>query len=66
MAAGVVETTQVRELSVCDIDPRVALDEGEGFASVEDWRLGHERIWADARVSDATLIIAQRFHLVES
>jgi uncharacterized protein YhfF len=63
---GVVETTEVRELRVVDVDLGFALDEGEGFASVEEWRLAHEDFWSGVAVSDDTVIVAQRFRLVES
>jgi uncharacterized protein YhfF len=40
---AVIETTEVRVTTVGDVDLEFARDEGEGFASVADWRAEHER-----------------------
>jgi uncharacterized protein YhfF len=53
-------------LRVGDIDLAFALDEGEGFSTVEEWRIEHERFWADAELSDDTVIVAERFRLLGS
>jgi uncharacterized protein YhfF len=39
---AVVETTEIRVLRAGDIDLPFALDEGEGFETVADWRRAHE------------------------
>jgi uncharacterized protein YhfF len=62
---AVVETTEVRIVPAGEIDLEFARDEGEGFESVEDWRRAHERFWAEHEISDDTLILAERFRLVE-
>jgi uncharacterized protein YhfF len=62
---AVVETTEVRVLPAGDIDLAFALDEGEGFETVADWRRAHEEFWADRGIGDDTLIVAERFRLVE-
>jgi uncharacterized protein YhfF len=62
---AVVETTEVRVLRVADVDLAFALDEGEGFETVADWRHAHERFWADQEIGDDTLIVAERFRVVE-
>lgn len=62
---AVVETTEVRVLRVADVDLAFALDEGEGFETVADWRQAHERFWADQEIRDDTLIVAERFRVVE-
>jgi uncharacterized protein YhfF len=62
---AVVETTEVRVLRVDEVDVRFARDEGEGFETVADWREAHERFWADHEIADDTLIVAERFRLVE-
>ena len=62
---AIVETTEVRVLRAADVDLAFALDEGEGFESVNDWRRAHEEFWADRRIDDDTLIVAERFRLVE-
>jgi uncharacterized protein YhfF len=62
---AVVETTEVRIVRAGDVELEFARDEGEGFESVEDWRRAHERFWAGHDIDDDTLIVAERFRLVE-
>ena len=62
---AVVETTEVRIVAASDVDLQFARDEGEGFETVADWRRAHERFWAEQHIDDATLIVAERFRLVE-
>jgi uncharacterized protein YhfF len=62
---AVVETTEVRIVAAEDVDLEFARDEGEGFETVEDWRRAHERFWAEHHIDDSTLIVAERFRLVE-
>lgn len=61
---GVVEVTEARVCRASEIDDEFARDEGEGFESVEDWRLAHERFFKRPIEPD-TLIEATRFRLVE-
>ena len=74
---AVIETTAVRVLRLADVDLAHARGEGEGDASVAEWRAGHERFWHSAEVRDAlddpdftvdddTLVVAQAFRLVVS
>lgn len=69
-----IELTEVRVLRLGDVDLRHALDEGEGYESVAQWRAGHERFWHSAEVhaelgdphftvTDDTLVVAERFRL---
>lgn len=71
-----IELTEVRVVRLADVDLRHALDEGEGDESVAQWRAGHERFWHSAQVraelgdpgftvDDDTLVLAQRFRLVD-
>ena len=62
---AVVETTEVRVLRVADIDLAFARDEGEGFTTVAEWRSAHERFWSDQEIDDDTLVVAERFRLLE-
>jgi uncharacterized protein YhfF len=62
---AVVETTDVRVLRVDEVDLDFARDEGEGFETVADWRAAHERFWSDRAIGDDTLVVAERFRLVE-
>jgi uncharacterized protein YhfF len=59
------ETTEVRVVRAADVDLAFARDEGEGFDTVADWRRAHEEFWADQEIGDDTLIVAERFRLVE-
>jgi uncharacterized protein YhfF len=70
-----IELTQARVIRLADVDLQHALDEGEGDESVAEWRTGHEKFWHSAEVrselgdphftvNDDTLVLAQRFRLV--
>ena len=73
---AVIEITAVRVLRLADVDLAHAVGEGEGYATVAEWRTGHERFWhsADVReemddpdftVNDDTLVVAETFRLIE-
>ena len=62
---AVAETTEVSVVAAGNVDLKFARDEGEGFETVEDWRRAHERFWAEHDIDDGTLIVAERFRLVE-
>jgi len=70
-----IEITEVREIRVADVDLQFAIDEGEGYRSVAEWRAGHENFWhspevraelgdPDFTVDDDTPIVTERFRLV--
>lgn len=72
---ALIEIVAVRVIRVADIDLRHALGEGEGYASVADWRAGHEAFWHSAEmreyvgdpaftVNDDTLTVAVEFRVV--
>lgn len=70
---AVIETSEVRVVRAGDVDERFAIDEGEGFGSVADWRSAHERFWTSddyrrevgvVAVEDDTLVVCERFRLV--
>ena len=42
---ALIETTSVEVVRLGDVDLAHAIDEGEGFESVTDWRAGHEEFW---------------------
>ena len=42
---ALIEIVKVRVVRVGDVDLAHALGEGEGYASVADWRAGHEAYW---------------------
>jgi len=72
---AVIEITAVRVIRLADVDLAHALGEGEGYASVAEWRAGHEQFWHSAElraalgdpgftVDDDTLVVAEEFRLV--
>lgn len=73
---AVIEVTEVRTVRLGDVDLKHALDEGEGYESVEQWRSGHEDFWHSAEVraelgdpgftaDDDTMVVLERFRLVK-
>lgn len=75
---GEIETTECRILAMADVDDAFALKEGEGFADASHWRSAHlsyfnayldelrDRLGdPDWSITDDTLIVCQRFRLVE-
>jgi uncharacterized protein YhfF len=61
---AIVEVTEARVVPAGEIDLQFAREEGEGFESVEDWRVAHERFF-ERTIPDETLIEAIRFRVVE-
>ncbi|MEU6989688.1 ASCH domain-containing protein [Streptomyces sp. NPDC046465] len=72
---GIIETTEVRVAPLADVDLAHAVDEGEGYTTVAQWRAQHEEFWHGAEmraslgdpaftVDDATSLVLQRFRLV--
>lgn len=73
---AVLETTDVRVLPLSEVDLKHAVDEGEGFTTVAEWRTAHAAYWEGPEVravlnrpqftvDDATLVVATRFVVVE-
>jgi uncharacterized protein YhfF len=75
---GVIETTEVWVTTIDQVDLQFAIDEGEGFTTVAEWRAAHERFWlsyADEtrdflgdpewRPTDDTPVVCERFRLIE-
>lgn len=73
---AVIEVTEVRTVPLSEVDLKHAVDEGEGNTSVADWRADHEEFWHSAEmreamgdpdftVTDATIVVLERFRLVE-
>lgn len=72
---AVIEVTGVRVVPLAQVDLAHAVDEGEGYTGVAEWRAGHERFWhseemraalqePEFTVDDATLTVLVRFRLV--
>jgi uncharacterized protein YhfF len=62
---AIVEITHAEVVPAREIDVQFARDEGEGFESVEDWRRAHEAFF-QRKIDDDTLIVAQRFRVVDT
>ena len=73
---AVIETTEVEVKPMGDVDLPFAIEEGEGFATVEEWRDAHVRFFTSSEmaavlgnppvpVDDDTLVVCMRFRLVE-
>jgi len=70
----VLETTAVELVRLGDVPLQHALDEGEGYASVDDWRAGHLHFWSSAQmqeelgdgftVHDSSVVVLERFEIV--
>lgn len=74
VALLVCTSVEVRRLA--DVDLQHALDEGEGFETVRQWRTAHEHFWSStdyrayvgdeaAAVTDETIVVLDRFEVVE-
>ncbi|MFD2340147.1 ASCH domain-containing protein [Clavibacter tessellarius] len=70
----VIETTAVEIRRLADVPLAHAVDEGEGFATVAEWRAGHEGFWTSAevlaelpagfRLDDDAEVVMERFRVV--
>jgi uncharacterized protein YhfF len=63
---AIVETTELRVVPAGQVDLQFARDEGEGFETVSEWRVAHEHFWSDDTITDETLIVCERFRLLET
>lgn len=72
---AVIELTEVRRARLAEVDLQHAIDEGEGFTTVAQWRSGHEEFWHSQEMRDAlsdphfsvdddTVLVLQRFKVV--
>ncbi|MGV8874348.1 MAG: ASCH domain-containing protein [Rhodococcus sp. (in: high G+C Gram-positive bacteria)] len=75
VTVGIIETIGVEIVALQDVPLQHALDEGEGYADVAQWRAGHERFWQSVEVreelgdpnftvDDDTQVVLERFVLV--
>jgi uncharacterized protein YhfF len=74
---AVIETVECRVVRLADVDDRHAIDEGEGYANATEFRISHEHFWngymtdlrvrlgPDFTIDDDTLVVLQRFIVVE-
>lgn len=77
-ALGVIEIVGVQVVPLGEVGDDVAVEEGEGFGDLADWRRAHEGFWArwhdEVRShlgdpawepDDETPVVVERFRLVE-
>lgn len=73
---AVIETTSVEVKRMGDVDLAFAVDEGEGFETVAQWRDAHVRFFESPElaavlgdppvaIDDGTLVVCERFRVVE-
>lgn len=72
---AVIELTEVRTVPISAIDDEYARAEGRGYADATEWRTAHEEFFTGEFVSeflgrtpvidDQTLVVTQRFRVVE-
>lgn len=74
-SVAVLEVTEVRVTPLAEVDLAHAIDEGEGYATVAQWRAGHEEFWHGAElraelgdpgftVDDHTPVVLERFRVL--
>ena len=73
---AVIETTESEVRRMGDVDLAFAIDEGEGFATVQEWYDAHVRFFTSPEmtaalgdppvaIDDDTLLVCARFRVVE-
>ena len=73
---AVIETTEVEVRRMGEVDLAFAIDEGEGFETLDEWRDAHVRFFTcsemvaalgdpPVEIDDDTLVVCSRFRLVE-
>ncbi len=73
---AVIETTEVEVRRMGDVDLAFAIEEGEGFESLDEWRDAHVRFFSSPEmaallgdppvaIDDDTLVVCYRFRLLE-
>ena len=60
---AVVEVTEARLVPAGEVDVEFARAEGEGFESVDDWRVAHEEFFQQELTPETTMV-AVRFKVV--
>ncbi|WP_366927584.1 ASCH domain-containing protein [Aeromicrobium sp.] len=63
-AVAVIETMDVQRVRLGAVPWEHARDEGEGYSSVSEWRVGHEHFWhsAEMRICLGCHIHGERWH----
>jgi uncharacterized protein YhfF len=72
----VIETVEVLIVPLGEVGYEHVVNEGEGHATVSDWRAAHENFWHSKEMTDslgettfvlgdATLVVLERFRVIE-
>ena len=72
----IIETTDVEQVRLFEVPWEHARDEGEGYSSLVEWRLAHERFWEGEElraflmdpnfvVDDDTFVVLERFRVID-
>ncbi|MBJ7610179.1 MAG: ASCH domain-containing protein [Candidatus Dormibacteraeota bacterium] len=61
---GTIEVIDVKVVALNDVDLQFAIDEGEGYTTVADWRAAGLQYWSADRATGDTLVVCERFRLV--
>ena len=72
----VIESVEVRVVALGEVGYDHVVGEGEGYASVADWRASHEDFWGGAEMleslrgralvlDDATPVVVERFRVID-
>jgi uncharacterized protein YhfF len=74
-SAAIIELTDVQLVRICEVDDDYAHAEGRGYADADEWRRAHEEFFqsdgvteflgATAVIDDETLVVTERFRLIE-
>jgi uncharacterized protein YhfF len=69
---AVIEITETEVKALGEVDLAFAIDEGEGFETLEEWRDAHVRFFTSPEmedppdtIDDETLVVCTRFRVVE-
>ena len=73
----VIETVEVRVVALGDVGYDDVVGEGEGYASVAEWRTSHEDFWGGPEMleslrgralvlDDATPVVVERFRVIDT
>jgi uncharacterized protein YhfF len=72
----VIETLEVRVVPLGQVNYEHVVDEGEGHATISEWRAGHESFWQSEEMTnslgdsnlfldDTTRVVLERFRVIK-
>jgi uncharacterized protein YhfF len=63
-AVATVEVTDVSVVALADVDLEFAMDEGEEYESIAEWREAGLMHWAAYGATGATPVVCERFRII--